>query len=118
MRRSRAACAHWVRRSSGSAVTSNTPTASLQVRSAAFLDYLEQFVSGLKAAAWDELGLESAHTAIFAIDIVNGFCFEGNLASARIAGIVEPTVRLFSLAHARGVRGFLLIQEWQHQHAT
>jgi len=99
-------------------VSSNLPLTGLQARSAAFLDYLDQFVSGLKPAAWDEVSPDSAHTAIFAIDIVNGFCYEGNLASPRIARIVEPAVRLFTLAHARGVRQFVLIQEWHHEHAT
>lgn len=92
--------------------------ASLRESSAAFLAFLDQFVSELKPAAWHDLSHDSAQTALFAIDIVNGFCYEGNLASPRIAGIVGPTVRLLKLAHARGVRQFVLIQEWHHEHAV
>src|SRR5207245_2527470 len=91
---------------------------SLREHSAAFLDYVERFVSELRPVPWEKCSRDSARTAIFAIDIVNGFCYEGNLASARIAAIVEPTVQLFTLAHARGVSRFVLIQEWHHERAV
>ncbi len=90
---------------------------SLRNRSSAFLDFLDRFMSELKPASWDELSRAGERTALFSVDILNGFCYEGNLSSPRVAAIVEPSARLFTLAHARGVRDFVLIQEWHDEHA-
>src|SRR6266498_3155605 len=91
---------------------------TLREQGAAFLEYLDSFVSALKTVRWDDVSRDNARTALFSADLVNGFCYEGNLASPRVAAIVPPTVQLFSLAHARGVRHFVLIQEWHHEHAV
>ncbi len=85
--------------------------------SSTFLRYLDDFIAGLQTAGWNDVLADSAHTAILAVDVINGFCCEGNLASPRIAAIVPPIVRLFEQAHARGVRQFVLIQEWHSEHA-
>ena len=49
--------------------------------------------------------------ALIAVDVVNGFCREGPLASARVGAIVPPIVDLFERAHAAGVRHMSLVCE-------
>jgi len=49
--------------------------------------------------------------AVMAVDVTTGFCREGALASERVGRIVGPVVRLFELAHAQGVRHFVLPQD-------
>ena len=88
--------------------------APLRERSAAFLDYLDSFVASL-----DELSLEALigaaggpeKVAIIAVDVVNGFCVEGPLASERVAAIVAPIRRLLEAAHARGVRQVAVLRD-------
>jgi nicotinamidase-related amidase len=55
--------------------------------------------------------------AIMAVDVTVGFCAEGALASERVAGIVEPIVRLFERAHELGVRHFVLPQDTHSEDA-
>ncbi len=85
----------------------------------------ERFVEGSRPflrhlAEWygalPDLPLASAtgapeKTAIVSIDVINGFCKAGALASPRVGAIVEPIGRLFERAWERGVRHILLIQE-------
>jgi nicotinamidase-related amidase len=49
--------------------------------------------------------------AVISVDVTNGFCYEGPLASPRVATIVKPIVALFQRAHALGVRHFILPQD-------
>ncbi len=54
---------------------------------------------------------EPARAAVMAVDMVVGFCYEGALASPRVAGIVPRVVELFKRADALGVRHFILTQD-------
>jgi nicotinamidase-related amidase len=63
----------------------------------------------------EQEGLRPDNVAVISADLVNGFCYEGPLASPRIAGIVEPSAALFRRAHELGVRDFVLVQEY-HTH--
>jgi nicotinamidase-related amidase len=82
------------------------PAAGLAQRSAGFLDYLDGFVAGLP-----ELRLEAVvaaaggaqRVAVVVVDVVNGFCRFGPLASERVGAIVPPIVRLLEAAAALGV---------------
>lgn len=49
--------------------------------------------------------------AIISVDVINGFCYEGPLASPRVANLVEPITRLFKQSYAAGVRNFILTQD-------
>jgi nicotinamidase-related amidase len=49
--------------------------------------------------------------AVISVDVINGFCYEGPLASPRVAGIVPPIAALFQKAHRAGVRNFILTQD-------
>lgn len=58
------------------------------------------------------------HAAVVAVDVTNGFCHEGALASARVGRIVAPVVRLFERAHELGVRHFVLPQDTHTEDAV
>lgn len=49
--------------------------------------------------------------AIFAVDVTNGFCRHGSLASERVATIVAPITELFQTTYEYGVRHYLLPQD-------
>ncbi len=90
---------------------------SLIQDSSAFINHLDDFVRNLKPVSWSEVVTDPDRSAILSADLVNGFCYEGNLASPRVAALVAPVVKLFEQAHARGVRQFVLVQEWHHEQA-
>lgn len=56
-------------------------------------------------------------TVVFCADMINGFCKQGNLASARVDAISRPIAELFSRMHEAGVKTFVLVQEWHHPEA-
>ena len=83
----------------------------LALRSQDFLKFLDGWTAGLS-----EMSLESAlgdpgKTALISVDVIQGFCTAGPLASPRVGAIVEPIVHLFEAAWARGVRNILLFQD-------
>jgi nicotinamidase-related amidase len=90
---------------------------SLHDGSVKFLKYVDGFVSGLKPLAWSAAAPDPGRAAVLSADMINGFCYSGNLASPRIAAIVPPVVRLFEGAHRHGVRQFVLMQEWHSPEA-
>jgi nicotinamidase-related amidase len=67
--------------------------------------------------SWPAAVPDPTRAAVFSADMINGFCYTGNLASLRIAAIVPPVVRLFEGAHVHGIRNFVLLQEWHSPHA-
>jgi nicotinamidase-related amidase len=85
---------------------------SLYERSLPFLGYIEDFVKRLEPVKWMDAAPDPARTALLSVDLINGFCYAGNLASPRIAAIVPAVERLFKLADAHGVQHFVLLQEW------
>ena len=92
---------------------------TLTASSAPFLEHLEAWYIGLEPAALDEIiGQDPSRVAIFCVDVTVGFCYQGNLASPRVAEIVEPIARLFQAAHDRGVRHFVLPQDTHHAEAV
>ena len=94
-------------------VLAESPT-GLRQRSAAFLDYLDVFVAGLQdeplARVIERAGGPS-RVAVIAVDVVNGFCVEGPLASERVGKIVPPIARLLQQAHDAGVRAFAVLRD-------
>jgi nicotinamidase-related amidase len=77
-----------------------------------FLSYVAEWKENLQP-----LDLASAlegrpeRAAVISVDVTNGFCYEGPLASPRVATIVKPIVALFQRAHGLGVRHFILPQD-------
>jgi len=76
-----------------------------------FLDWLARWEEGLPEVKLEEIVSDPARVALASVDLTNGFCCEGPLASPRVAGIIPATVRLFQRAYDLGVRLFLLMQD-------
>ncbi len=76
-----------------------------------FLEWVVDWHNGLASVSLGSVIADPDRTAILAIDVLNGFCYQGPLSSERVAGIVEPIVSLFAAAYTQGVRHFLLPQE-------
>lgn len=85
--------------------------ATLIRNSEPFLRYLVDWEAGLPTLALSEAVRDPARTAVVSVDVINGFCHAGPLASPRVQAIIGPIVRLFERAHAAGVRHFLLTQD-------
>lgn len=77
-----------------------------------FLAYLEEWYNGLTTVALaDVIGSTPDHVALLSVDMINGFCKEGPLASERVGALAEPVASLFRRAYDQGVRAFALAQD-------
>jgi nicotinamidase-related amidase len=83
-----------------------------------FLTYLDGWLAQRPALPAQEAFAEPGATAIASVDVINGFCHEGPLASPRVKGIIAPIVRLFEQAWQSGVRHILLTQDAHHPQAV
>src|SRR5574341_153461 len=90
---------------------------NLAVQAKPFLDWLSDWYDNLQPITLSATIEEPARSAVCTVDMLNGFCYEGNLASPRSAACVEPIANLFQRAYERGVRNFISIQEWHSEHA-
>jgi nicotinamidase-related amidase len=77
----------------------------------AFLRHLAAWEGSLPTEALAQIAAEPASVAVVSVDVINGFCYRGPLASERVAAIVPPVVALFERAHKLGVPHFVLVQE-------
>lgn len=91
---------------------------SLATDSRLFLNYVERWLNGLPTIKISKLITDPASAAVLSVDIINGFCTIGPLASPRVQGIVKPIAKLFSDAHAAGVRHFILTQDTHESDAV
>jgi nicotinamidase-related amidase len=82
-----------------------------------FLDWLSEWYAGLRPITLAAAIAQPARTVLCTIDMLNGFCYEGTLASPRAAACVQPIANLFQRAYERGVRNFVSIQEWHSEQA-
>ncbi len=87
------------------------PRLNLQNQSAPFLRYLEQWLAQLPVVGLKEIAPDPARAAILSVDVINGFCVSGPLASERVGRIVEPIASLFQRAWDYGIRHILLTQD-------
>ncbi len=76
-----------------------------------FLRYVADWEASLPAPALANLAAEPRRLAIVSVDVINGFCNTGALASPRIQGIVAPITELFRRAEAAGVHNLVRLQE-------
>jgi nicotinamidase-related amidase len=65
------------------------------------------FYDSLKGIYWPY----PEHTAIFSVDMINGFCKGGPLASDRVAAIIPEVVDIVKTGYNLGVRDLCLIQD-------
>lgn len=83
----------------------------ITTQDAQFLDFLNGWLKQLQPVSLQQAAPSAQHTAIISVDVINGFCYEGPLASPRVAGIVEPITGLFTRAWEYGVRHIALVQD-------
>lgn len=80
-----------------------------------FINYLKSaWFTALKNKSIDEIiktSNGSCNIAVLSVDMINGFCHKGNLASPRIKKIINPVINLFKLAHKKGIKNFVLVQD-------
>lgn len=77
-----------------------------------FLQYVVEWKDGLKPLPMAQVvNGNPDKVAVISVDVINGFCYEGLLASPRVATIVDPIVRLFQKSYQAGVRHFILAQD-------
>lgn len=84
---------------------------SLNEQSQAFMAYLVGWAERLPVLKGEEVFHDPSRVAIVSVDVINGFCAFGPLASPRVGQIVEPIAQLFERAWRAGVRNILLIQD-------
>lgn len=82
-----------------------------------FLEWLVEWKANLPAQHWADLtrDVTPSQMGLFCVDMVNGFCHEGNLASPRVHALIPAIQRLFEDAYRAGVRQFVLPQD-THRH--
>ena len=77
-----------------------------------FLAYLEEWYNGLEDLPLREVVAgEPEGVALISIDVINGFCKSGPLASERVGRIARPVAEVFERAYALSVRHFALTQD-------
>ena len=76
-----------------------------------FLEMLDQWLIDLPAAESSDFFSQPEKVAILSVDVTNAFCKEGNLASPRVAQIINPIADLFKLAWQSGIKKFVLLQD-------
>lgn len=95
------------------------PFVELPAGSGPFLDWLDDWVANRPTLDLQEYMRQNVLTpqevGIISADLVVGFCYEGPLASPRIANVAPTVARLFTHAYDLGVRQFALVQEY-HTH--
>jgi nicotinamidase-related amidase len=86
----------------------------LAAQSAGFLDYLDRFLAELPARSLEDVVVRAGGpqgVALVAVDVVNGFCTSGPLASARVGAIVPGIEALFRAAYDAGVRAMAVLRD-------
>ena len=82
-----------------------------------YLDFLDGFCSNLEELSIDKLLDNPSKVAIISMDVTNAFCRTGNLASERVATIINPIVDLFLLAWKKGVKKIVLLHDCHNPNA-
>lgn len=87
-------------------------TTNLATRAQPFLDYLEAWYDQLAPLELsDVIATKPESVAIISIDVINGFCVRGPLASERVGRIARPVAELFKRGYQHGIRNFVLAQD-------
>ncbi len=77
-----------------------------------FLNYVVEWKNNRPAIPIaDIINGKADKVAVISIDVINGFCYQGPLASPRVATIVNPITSLFQKSHQAGVQNFILTQD-------
>ena len=77
-----------------------------------FLRYATDWLASLPTLAIDDIVCgQPGNAAVLSVDLVNGFCYKGPLASPRVAALVDPVSNLFKRAYGAGIRNFITTQD-------
>lgn len=79
---------------------------------AKILEDLAKWFEELKEIKFSELlAGDAANTAFISVDMIEGFCSMGPLASPRVGAIADGIARTFSTAYAAGARNLVLLED-------
>ncbi|GCE48830.1 nicotinamidase-related amidase [Thermosporothrix hazakensis] len=94
-------------------MTQSTLPENVIEQSIPFLQELVSWEKQLPSLAWNDFVLEAQQgkVALFSVDMLNGFCYEGPLSSPRVKSIVPQVVEAVKGAFALGVRHFVLAED-------
>jgi len=76
-----------------------------------YLKFLDGFYLNLVELPIDEILDDPAKGAIISVDMINAFCRIGNLASDRVASIIDPVINLLILAWKKGLKNVVLLND-------
>ena len=76
-----------------------------------FLNWLAEWKNNLPSIILSKLLIYPDRTALVSIDMVNGFCHQGSLASENVKSIIPEVVTLMKKLNNSGVTRFLLFQD-------
>ena len=78
-----------------------------------FMEALVNWERSLPDLPWQSLGelAWQGKVAVFSVDMINGFCHEGALASPRVKSIIPDVVDIINRAYEIGVRDFIMAQD-------
>ena len=76
-----------------------------------FLEYVLSWEAGLPELLLKDVIDDPSSAAIVSVDVINGFCYEGALASPRVHTIINPIVDIFKQAHDLGMENIILTQD-------
>lgn len=82
-----------------------------------FLQWLDTWLQELKPLNLGKSGFDPQKTALISVDMINGFCHEGPLASKEVASIIPTVIVVFNKCHKFGINNFLLLQDTHSDHA-
>ncbi len=78
-----------------------------------FIEWMFNWREGIKPTSLKNLAAQNnpRSIGILSVDVIEGFCTVGPLASPRVNQIIQPIVELFTSAWTYGVRDILLTQD-------
>lgn len=83
-----------------------------------FLEYVDGWLAGLPRPPLAELASPPEATAVVSVDMINGFCHAGPLASPRVEALIPPIVNLLTRTWGAGVRDVALTQDTHEPEAV
>jgi nicotinamidase-related amidase len=83
-----------------------------------FFAYVDAWLASLPRLHLADVASPPSRLAIVSVDVINGFCHQGALASPRVKDIIRPIVGLFRRAWDAGVRHILLPQDTHEPQAV
>ena len=95
-------------------IAAEDKTEQFVAQNRSFFEYMVDWKQNLKPAKLS--GIIGAaggpeHVVIVSVDVIEGFCRVGPLASDRVKGIIKPIVDLLEAAHSLGVKNVALAQD-------